>query len=128
MGSWTVDPGGRPGVLWQEIKGSLTVDEASSLVEGHRAGVDWFSGGKYAVFCDLREMKVLSGEAAAAFEQAKVYSAAQPNFGGSSVLVASTVVALQHQRTSTSGGVMKTEMIGTDEDALWEHLTELLTR
>jgi hypothetical protein len=128
MGSWTVDPGRRPGVLWLEITGILTVDEARSLVEGHRAGVDWFAGEKYAVFCDLREMKVLSGEAAATFEEAKIYSAAQPNFRGSSVLVASTVVALQHRRTSTSGGVMNTEMIGTDEDALWEHITELLSQ
>ncbi|BEP14049.1 hypothetical protein acdb102_23600 [Acidothermaceae bacterium B102] len=127
MGTWTVDPGRRPGVLWLEIKGTLNVEEAKALVAGHRAAVDGFLGRDYAVFCDLREMKVLSGEAAAVYEQAKVYSAAHPNFRGSSVLVASTVVALQHQRTSASGGVTATELVGTDEAELWRHVTALLS-
>ena len=32
---------------------------------------------------------------------------------------------MQHRRTSIAGGVMETELISTDEAALWEHLAAL---
>ncbi|BEP12339.1 hypothetical protein acdb102_06500 [Acidothermaceae bacterium B102] len=125
MSSWTVDAGRHPGVLTVVVVGSPDVVEMRKLVSAHNAAIDAFAGASYRVFCDLREMKVLSPEAAEVFEQAKTYSSSQPNFRGSGVLVASQVVGMQHRRTSIAGGVMETELISTDEAALWEHLAAL---
>jgi hypothetical protein len=127
MGSWIVDADRKPGVLWVEVKDTLAPEEMRSLVAAHDTAIDAFAGRAYVVFCDLREMKVLSPEAAAGFEQAKAYSSAQPNFRGSAVLVSSTVVGMQHRRTSVNGGVMDTELIGADEAVLWDHLAALLS-
>jgi hypothetical protein len=58
-------------------------------------------------------------------ERAKEYSASRPNFQGSAVLIASSVVAMQHRRTSASGGVLDTELISDDEAACWQHLAHI---
>ena len=55
----------------------------------------------------------------------KAYSAAHANFQGSAVLVASTIVAMQHRRTSASGGVIDTELISAEEATCWEHLAKI---
>ena len=125
MSSWSVDAERHPGVLAVVIVGAPDAEEMRKLVIGHNAAVDAFAGAGYRVFCDLREMKVLSPEAAEVFERAKAYSSSQPNFRGSAVLVASQVVGMQHRRTSIAGGVMETELIGTDEESLWEYLAAL---
>lgn len=125
MSSWVVDAERHPGVLVVIVVGAPDADEIGKLVSAHNGAIDAFAGASYRVFCDLREMKVLSPEAAEALEQAKAYSSSQPNFRGSGVLIASQVVALQHRRTSIAGGVMQTELISTDEAALWEHLDAL---
>jgi hypothetical protein len=125
MSSWSVDTDRHPGVLTVVVVGAPDPDEMRKLVDAHNAAVRAYVGGSYRVLCDLREMKVLSPEAAAVFEEAKVYSSSQPNFRGSGVLVASMVVGMQHRRTSIAGGVMDTELISGDEAALWEHLEAL---
>jgi hypothetical protein len=125
MGSWVVDAERKPGIVWVEVVGSLSPEETQSFVDANIAAVDGLAGKAYAVFCDARAMKALTPEAAILFEKAKAYSSAQPNFIGSAILVASTVVGMQHRRTSTSGGVMSTEMISGDESSLWEHLAVL---
>ena len=125
MSSWSVDAKRHPGVLAIVVIGAPDANEMRRLVIEHNAAIDAFAGASYRVFCDLREMKVLSPEAAEVFEQAKVYSGSQPNFRGSAVLVASQVVGMQHRRTSIAGGVMETELISTDEATLWEHLAAL---
>jgi hypothetical protein len=112
-------------VVTVTVVGSPDAAEMRALVTAHNSAIDALAGANYRVFCDLHAMKVLSPEAAAAFEQAKVYSSSQPNFRGSAVLVASQVVGMQHRRTSVAGGVMETELIGTDEASLWEHLAAL---
>lgn len=124
--SWNIDADRRPGVLWIEVVDSPSAEEMHELVASHNTAIQAYAGKPYTVFCDLRAMKVLSPEAAAAFEDAKAFSSAQPNFLGSSVLVASQVVGMQHRRTSLSGGVGETELIGADEGPLWEHLDTLL--
>ena len=43
------------------------------------------------------------------------------------MLVASQTVGMQHRRTSVSGGVIDTELIGSDEAELWDHLAALLS-
>ena len=94
----------------------------TSFVAAHNAAIEGFRGAPYRVFCDLREMLPLSPEAAAGFQAAKAFSSVQPNFQGSAVLVASSVVAMQHRRTSIEGGVMDTERISDDEAVCWDHL------
>jgi hypothetical protein len=91
----------------------------------HNAAVDGFNGADYRVLCDLRGLSPLSPEASAVFERAKAYSAARRNFRGSAVLIASALVALQHERTSTASGVMSTELITDDEDAAQRHLAAI---
>jgi hypothetical protein len=125
MSSWVVDAGRRPGVLWVEVIGAPSPEDMAELVVAHNAAVDSFGGAAYSVFCNLQEMKVLSPESAAVFEQAKAYSGEHDNFRGSAILVASAVVGMQHRRTSITGGVIETEMISGDEEALWEHLSAL---
>jgi hypothetical protein len=38
------------------------------------------------------------------------------------------MVAEQHRRTSTSSGVVETELISSDERALWEHLGKVFRK
>ncbi len=124
--SWTIDTDRRPGVLWIALVDSPSAEEMHELVAAHNTAILGYAGEPYTVFCDLRAQKVLSPEAAAVFEEAKAFSSAQPNFLGSAVLVASQVVGMQHRRTSLSGGVGETELIGNEEGPLWAHLDTLL--
>jgi hypothetical protein len=55
-------------------------------------------------------------------EQCKRYSSQHANFRGSAVLATSATVAMQHRRTSMSGGVLDTELITENEAAAWKHL------
>lgn len=128
MGSWSVDGESRRGILQLRLEGSLSEEEVTDFVTAHNAAIDAFRGADYRVFCDIRDMRPLSPKATARFEQAKAYSSARPNFQGSAVLAASKIVALQHQRTSVSGGVMDTELITEDEAACWAHLARIRRR
>lgn len=125
MGDWKIDTSSLEGVLWFSLKGTFNREEMLEFVEAHHHAVDSFAGRTYQVWADLRELNPLGPEAADAMEKAKRYSAAQRNFAGSAVHVSSATISLQHQRTSVSSGVMKTELISNDEDALWEHLRSL---
>jgi hypothetical protein len=125
MGSWVVDPQRKPGILWLELDGEFSPDEMLAFVAAHNAGVDGFGGEQYQVFCDIRALKVLSPECAEILERAKAYSGNRRNFRGSAVWTSGAVVALQHRRTSASGGVMKTELMSDDDAVLWRHLSSL---
>lgn len=128
MGLWTVDEKSEPGVLRLKVSGTLTLDEARAFVKAHNRAIDGYAGRDYKVWCDLAELSPLSGECAALFEEAKRYSSKQPSFRGSAVLVSSATVAMQHRRTSVSGGVMSTELISHDPVALREHLRSVNRR
>jgi hypothetical protein len=93
----------------------------TEFLRAHNAAIDARGREEYRVFCDIRGLRPFSPECASLMEEAKHYSSAHRNFQGSAVLVDSKVVALQHQRTSTSGGVMGTELISADEAAWWAH-------
>ena len=126
MGTFSVRTDRKPGILWFEIEGFLTVEDAKAYVAAHKAAVDSFGDRDYKVFGDIRKMSTLSAECAALFESAKKYSSAHPNFRGSAIWVSNSVmVAEQHRRTSTSSGVVETELISSDEKALWEHLAKV---
>ena len=126
MGTFSVRTDRKPGILWFEIDGFLTVEDATAYVAAHKAAVDSFGDRDYKVFGDIRKMSTLSPECAALFESAKKYSNAHPNFRGSAIWVSNSVmVAEQHRRTSTSSGVLETELISSDEKALWEHLAKV---
>lgn len=103
----------------------MTASEMEAFLRAHNAAIDAFGRKDYRVFCDIRRLRPLSPECAALMEEAKTYSSEHRNFQGSAVLVDSKVVALQHQRTSTSGGVMSTELISDDEAACWAHLARV---
>jgi hypothetical protein len=105
-----------------EIEGVLSDEEVRAFVLEHNAAIDALRGAAYRVFCNLRNMLPLSPEGSHQFLLAKQYSAAHPNFEGSAVLVASSVIAMQHRRTSLESGVMESELISDDEAACWEHL------
>jgi hypothetical protein len=126
VGTFSVRTDRKPGILWFEIEGFMTVDEATAYVAAHKAAVDSFGDRNYKVFGDIRKMSTLSPECTTLFETAKKYSNSHPNFRGSAIWVSSSViVAEQHRRTSSSSGVMNTELIGSDEKALWEHLDKV---
>jgi hypothetical protein len=126
MGKWSVRTDRRPGILWFEVAGMMTPEEARAYVAAHNAAVDSYGGRDYKVFGDIRRMATLTPECAALFEKAKSYSSSHPNFRGSAIWVAdSVIVAEQHRRTSTASGVMQTELISSDEQALWEHLDQV---
>lgn len=125
MGTWNVDTKRQPGILWLELQGLIEPDEMKAFVAAHNAAVDGFAGHDYKIFCDVRNLAPLSSECAELFEKAKAYSSSHPNFRGSGVWVASALIAMQHRRTSTSGGVMDTELISEDEKALWDHLRKV---
>jgi hypothetical protein len=117
-----VDVKSEPGVVHCKLAGKLTEDEARAFVDAHNRAIDDFGKRTYKVWVDLTELAPLSPEAAAEVELAKRYSSHRPNFLGSAVLVSSATVAMQHRRTSVSGGVMATELISDDADALRAHL------
>lgn len=122
---WRVDTTARPGILQLQLAGVIEERDMLEFARAHDAGVDSFGDVDYRVFCDLRELKPLSPRCAAIMEQCKAYSAAHANFRGSAVLVQSPTVAMQHRRTSSSGGVMSTELITSDEAACWAHLAKV---
>jgi hypothetical protein len=125
MGTFTVDTQKKPGILWLTLSGTFTPEEMDKFVEAHNLGVDQFAAQDYRVFCDIRELQPLSAECAARFEVAKGYSNAHPNFRGSAVWASSALVGMQHRRTSSAAGVMETELISADEQALWAHLEKV---
>jgi len=125
MATWNVDGTSRPGLLCLRLEGSFDEREMEAFVRAHNAAIDAFRGREYRVFCDIRELKPLSPQCASHMEKAKAYSDAQRNFQGSAVLVSSSLIALQHQRTSISGGVASTELISADEHACMEHLARV---
>lgn len=122
MGDWTIDNESIEGLLRFSLRGTFSREEILQFVEAHNRAIDAFMGEPYRVWADLSELYPLGPEATDAMERAKRYSARQPNFKGSAVLVSSATISLQHQRTSVSSGVMNTELISDNEDALWAHL------
>ena len=128
MGRWSVDTTSEPGILRLAIVGMPTVEEMREFVAAHNAAIDAFKGHDYKVWCDISEMGALSPECAALFETAKRYSSEHKNFRGSAVYAPRALVALQHRRTSVEGGVMETELISDDLDALRKHLAEVYRR
>jgi hypothetical protein len=120
---WAIDASSRPGVLMLRLSGQLSTREMASFVAAHNAAIDACRGSDYRVFCDIRELLPLSPECAELFEAAKAYSCARPNFQGSAVLMSSQLVAMQHKRTSVSGGVWSSELMSADEAACWAHLS-----
>ena len=122
MGTWSVDITSEPGILRLTLAGTITVPEITAMVEAHNRAIDALTPRDYKVWVDLTAMEPLSPEAAMLFEQAKRYSNAHPNFRGSSVLVKSGTVSLQHRLTSIRSGVMNTERIDDNEAVLREHL------
>jgi hypothetical protein len=122
MGTWSVDVDSEPGVVRCKLAGKLGTEEARAFVEAHNRAIDAFGRRPYRVWVDLKDLSPLSPEAAEVVELSKRYSSHKPNFLGSAVLVSSATVAMQHRRTSVSGGVMGTELISDDEAALRAHL------
>src|SRR6266581_8187456 len=122
MGSWEVDGTREPGILNLKLEGAISDDEIRAFVIAHNRAVDAFGGKDYRVFCDIRELFPLSPICAALLERAKAFNSAHKNFRGSSVWVKSAIIALQHKRTSASGGVLDTELISDNEAALRAHL------
>ena len=125
MARWKVDTKLKPGILRLELEGRITSDDMAAFVAAHNAAIDGFAGKVYKVFCDIRDLQPLHPECADLFEKAKAYSSSHRNFRGSAVWTRGVVTALQHRRTSTTGGVLDTELIGEDEPALWEHLEKV---
>jgi hypothetical protein len=125
MAELAVDGTTRQGVLMLRLVGAPSPEEMQQFVRLHNQAVDAFRDKHYRVFCDIRELLPLSPEAADLFEQAKAYSASRPNFQGSSVLTSSSVVAMQHRRTSMNSGVLSTELLSDDEAACWAHLARI---
>jgi hypothetical protein len=122
MGTWNVDATSEPGLLKLTLEGRFEVAEMASFAEAHNRTIDAFRGRDYKVWVDITKLVPLSQEAATVFEKAKMHSRAQKNFRGSAVLTSSATVALQHRRTSITGGVMDTELISSDATELREHL------
>jgi len=128
MGTWNVDATSTPGILRLTLDGRLTLDEMTAFVDAHNHAIDSYGGRDYKVWCDISKLLTLSPECAHVLEKAKHYSNAHRNFRGSAVLVASAVVALQHRRTSADSGVLSTEMISQDVNALEHHLRTVYRR
>jgi hypothetical protein len=125
MGTFEVDASTEPGILRVRCEGSLDVAQVEEFVRLHNQAIERFGETPYRVFLDLRKLNLLSPRAAEVMEQAKLFSAARPNFQGSAVLVASSVVAMQHRRTSATSGVTATELVSDDEQACKEHLRKV---
>jgi hypothetical protein len=108
-----------PGILRFVLQGRLTVDDVKAFVVAHNRAIDELRGRDYKVWVDIRQTNPLSPEGTEVMEEAKRYTAAQPNFRGTAVLVAGALVALQHRRTSAAGGVADSELIsGNEEECL----------
>ncbi|HKQ70585.1 MAG TPA: hypothetical protein VJT73_14660 [Polyangiaceae bacterium] len=122
MGTFAFDVTSEPGIIRMVLKGTFGVTEMRKFVVAHNRAVDSMGQQPYRVWVDIRELLPISPECTEIMEEAKRYSAARPNFRGSAVFVASATVALQHRRTSVSGGVMGSELISNDEAELREHL------
>jgi len=122
---WSVDGTSKSGILQVTLEGTISEAEMKAFATAHNAAIDAFEGKPYRVFCDIQSLHPLSPEAATAMGQAKSYSAKHTNFQGSAVLVTGKMVAMQHQRTSVSSGVMNTELISEDEAACWAHLEQV---
>jgi len=125
MGSWEVNSKAKPGILMLRLEGQLSVEQMEEFLRAHNAAVETYQGATYRVFCDIRELMPLSPPAAALMERAKAHSAAQSSFMGSAVLASGSLIAMQHRRTSVTGGVIDTELISEDEHACWQHLREV---
>lgn len=119
---WNVDGRGTPGILLLRLEGQLGDAEMQDFATAHDRAVDDFAGAQFRIFCDLRGLKPLSPQGALLFERSKRYTAGHANFQGSAALVSSVMIAMQHRKTSISGGVMATEMITDDERACRAHL------
>lgn len=128
MGRWVVDTKKEPGILHLELEGSFNLDDMKAFVAAHNKAIDEMNGAEYRVFCDIRKLAPLKAECAELMEKAKQHSSSQFNFRGSAVWVASSIVAMQHKRTSQTGGVLETELISEDETALREHLRKVFRR
>lgn len=122
MGKWNVDTKKSPGILHLQLAGQMTSDDMREFLKAHNKAIDSFAGHDYRVFCDIRELLPMKPDCAAFMEEAKKYSSTHRNFKGSAVLVASALGAMQHQRTSVSSGVIKSELISESEEACREHL------
>ncbi|MEO8800852.1 MAG: hypothetical protein ABI551_23375 [Polyangiaceae bacterium] len=122
MGTWLIDTESKPGILQLILSGTFTVEEMRAVHTAHNAAIDAYGRADYRVFCDLRDLAPLSPGCASILESAKTYSSSHKNFRGSAVWVKSALIALQHRRTSESGGVMDTELISEDVHVLWKHL------
>lgn len=125
MGTFTIDGTSRPGMLQLKLEGRMTLDEMIEFVAAHNAAIDAFRGRDYRVLCDISSMLPLDAAVAEVLERAKRYSSEQPGFRGSGVLVASATVAMQHRRTSADAGVIATELISSDRDAIEKHLSSV---
>ena len=125
MGTWNVTKDVRPGVLGLRLEGVMADEEMEAFLVAHNKAVNAMKATGYHVFCDISALKPMSQRAADLMEQAKTHSSKQANFRGSAVLVSSTVVAMQHQRTSTTAGVMSTELISDDPAACWAHIANV---
>ncbi len=128
MGAFAFDLTSEPGVIRMVLKGSFDAVQMRDFVVAHNRAVDSMAGRPYRVWVDIRELVPISPECAQIVEEAKRYSATRPTFRGSAVLVASATVALQHRRTSVSGGVMDSELISNDEAELRAHLAKVNRR
>jgi hypothetical protein len=125
MGTWSIDATTEPGILRLKVSGALTVEEVTAFVKAHNLAVDRYKGCEYREWCDIAELATLRQEVADVLETAKRYSNQQPNFRGSAVLASSATVAMQHRRTSITGGVSDTELISDDPAALRAHLRDV---
>jgi hypothetical protein len=125
MGEWNVDSSTTPGLVRLRLAGTMTAPEMKAFVAAHNAAIDALNGAEYRVWCDVRELMPLNPEAAELMEVAKRHSAQNSGFQGSAVHVASATVAMQHKRTSVSGGVMATELISEDEAVLKAHVARV---
>jgi hypothetical protein len=125
VGTYHVDTESQPGIVRFKLEGTLTAAEARAFVTAHNNAIDRLRNTDYVVFGDLRALRPLSPDCAEIIEQAKRYSAGRRNFRGSAILVENQVVALQHRRTSTTGGVISTELISASEEECRNHLAAL---
>ena len=125
MCAWAVDDRTIEGVLQLRLEGLVSVEDMLAFVRAHDSAIDAYAGKDYRVFCDIRGLRPLSPECTTLFEAAKAYSARHRNFRGSAVLVDSSLLALQHKRTSVASGVISTEIITDDEKRCWDHLARV---
>jgi hypothetical protein len=128
MGTYKIDTTTTPGVVRLVFAGAFSDDEVRTFVAAHNAAIESLGKKPYRVFVDLRQMLPLSPSAAEIMEQSKRFSASKANFRGSAVCVASSLIALQHRRTSAEAGVADTEFSSTSEDECWEWLRKVERR